>query len=555
MFAAPAEPACAFALPPATRVAEKSGKSRRLRWSAACYGFAAHIAERPLALPATHAISSSPAAHHAHGAKAHGKSDGANSFADLLAAADAPPEDETQATPDVTAKAVTQVPDAQADAAQDGGEDAAIVPVETPGILAALPQTPENSQTATPEKPQVATPPEKKDDKDPQAAPAVNDNDVLVQQPPIAMLPAQPVAAAPSPPQPAAATPSSPQPVAAVPSSPQSAATAPSPQPATAAAPKADAAPPLATGNATPPNAGANIPQPQPAAAQSKDAAGEAADAAVAQQATAVPDAAGAKAKPADLKKALDDVKSATVKAASAKAADGTTPAPNAAPAHTDTHDDANTDSGQADTRAADAAAQPPAPAAAPANAGSQPGIMPVVAAPPPAHTAAAQTPAPQPALPMPQYAPNMPTPNMPTPNMNGLAVDIAAKSLGGTKQFDIRLDPPELGRVEVRLSIDATGKAQAHLTADQPQTLDLLQKDASTLTRALRDAGLNVNQDGLNFSLRSQQQQAGNERQHRPSGGRAVRSSFAAPASLQPVAAAAASSGRSGRGLLDIKV
>lgn len=506
-----------------------------------------------MALPATHAISSSPAAHHAHGAKAHGKSDGANSFADLLAAADAPPEDETQATPDVTAKAVAQVPDAQADAAQDGGEDAAIVPVETPGILAALPQTPENPQTATSEKPQAAPPPEKKDDKDPQAAPAVNDNDATVQPPPIAMLPAQPVAAAPSP-QPVAAVPSSPQPVAAVPSSPQSAATAPSPpQSATAAAPKADAVPPLATDNATPPNAGANIPRPQPAAAQSKDAAGEAADAAMAQQAAAAPDAAGAKAKPADLKKSLDDVKSATVKAASAKAAPAPAQTANShTDAGTDVHADAHTDTGQADTRAADAAAQPPAPAAAPANAGSQPGIMPVAAAPPSAHTAAPQTlaPMPQPALLMPQY-----TPNMPTPNMNGLAVDIAAKSLGGTKQFDIRLDPPELGRVEVRLSIDATGKAQAHLTADQPQTLDLLQKDASTLTRALRDAGLNVNQDGLNFSLRSQQQQAGNERQHRPSGGRAVRSSFAAPASLQPVAAAAASSGRGGRGLLDIKV
>ncbi len=77
-----------------------------------------------------------------------------------------------------------------------------------------------------------------------------------------------------------------------------------------------------------------------------------------------------------------------------------------------------------------------------------------------------------------------------PTPNMPALAVEIAAKSQSGAKQFDIRLDPPELGRVEVRLSIDATGKASAHLSADQPQTLDLLQKDAPTLTRALRDAG-----------------------------------------------------------------
>ncbi len=90
-------------------------------------------------------------------------------------------------------------------------------------------------------------------------------------------------------------------------------------------------------------------------------------------------------------------------------------------------------------------------------------------------------------------------------PSMPALAVEIAAKSQSGAKQFDIRLDPPELGRVEVRLSIDAAGKASAHLSADQPQTLELLQKDAASLTRALREAGLNVSQDGLNFSLRQQ--------------------------------------------------
>jgi flagellar hook-length control protein FliK len=92
-----------------------------------------------------------------------------------------------------------------------------------------------------------------------------------------------------------------------------------------------------------------------------------------------------------------------------------------------------------------------------------------------------------------------------PMPDLPALAVTIAAKSQSGARQFDIRLDPPELGRVDVRLSIDATGKTSAHLSADQPRTLDLLQKDASVLTRALRDAGLNVSQDGLNFSLRQQ--------------------------------------------------
>ncbi len=71
------------------------------------------------------------------------------------------------------------------------------------------------------------------------------------------------------------------------------------------------------------------------------------------------------------------------------------------------------------------------------------------------------------------------------TPDVNQFAVDIAARSQSGARQFDIRLDPPELGRVDVRLSIDAHGKAEAHLTADQPQTLELLQKDAPALARA----------------------------------------------------------------------
>jgi hypothetical protein len=39
-------------------------------------------------------------------------------------------------------------------------------------------------------------------------------------------------------------------------------------------------------------------------------------------------------------------------------------------------------------------------------------------------------------------------------------------------------------------------------LSADKPQTLDMLQKDASSLERALKDAGLNLS-GGLAFSLK----------------------------------------------------
>jgi hypothetical protein len=114
-----------------------------------------------------------------------------------------------------------------------------------------------------------------------------------------------------------------------------------------------------------------------------------------------------------------------------------------------------------------------------------------------------------------------------PTPDMPALGIAIAARSLSGARQFDIRLDPPELGHVAVRLSIDAAGKASAHLTADQQQTLDLLQKDSGSLTRALRDAGLDVSQSGLNFSLR---QQSGGGGDHH---GFSSRGNRGAPASL----------------------
>jgi flagellar hook-length control protein FliK len=140
-----------------------------------------------------------------------------------------------------------------------------------------------------------------------------------------------------------------------------------------------------------------------------------------------------------------------------------------------------------------------------------------------------------------------------PAPNMPALAVEIAARSQSGARQFDIRLDPPELGRVEVRLSIDATGKASAHLSADQPQTLDLLQKDAPTLTRALRDAGLDVSQNGLNFSLRQQSGDTGaGNSQGRGGNGR----SFTLTATSSIDATSASSSYRaSADGRLDIRV
>jgi len=86
-----------------------------------------------------------------------------------------------------------------------------------------------------------------------------------------------------------------------------------------------------------------------------------------------------------------------------------------------------------------------------------------------------------------------------------GLAVDIAGKALAGKNRFEIRLDPPELGRIEVRLDVDRDGNVTSRLTVDRADTLDLLRRDASGLERALQDAGLKTADNGLQFSLRDQ--------------------------------------------------
>jgi flagellar hook-length control protein FliK len=86
-----------------------------------------------------------------------------------------------------------------------------------------------------------------------------------------------------------------------------------------------------------------------------------------------------------------------------------------------------------------------------------------------------------------------------------GLAVEIAARAQAGQNRFEIRLDPPELGRIDVRLDIDRSGQVTSRLIVDRPETLDQLRRDSAGLERALQDAGLKTAQNGLQFSLRDQ--------------------------------------------------
>ncbi len=88
---------------------------------------------------------------------------------------------------------------------------------------------------------------------------------------------------------------------------------------------------------------------------------------------------------------------------------------------------------------------------------------------------------------------------------IESLAVEIATRAHAGNTRFEIRLDPPELGRIDVRLDIDRSGHVTSRLLVERAETLDVLRRDAHQLERALQDAGLKTSDNALQFSLRDQ--------------------------------------------------
>jgi flagellar hook-length control protein FliK len=88
---------------------------------------------------------------------------------------------------------------------------------------------------------------------------------------------------------------------------------------------------------------------------------------------------------------------------------------------------------------------------------------------------------------------------------LSGLAVEIAASARSGKTSFDVRLDPADLGRIDVRINVDRNGQVTSHLTVEKPETLAMLQQDAPQLRQSLDDAGLKTGNGGLQFSLRDQ--------------------------------------------------
>ena len=86
---------------------------------------------------------------------------------------------------------------------------------------------------------------------------------------------------------------------------------------------------------------------------------------------------------------------------------------------------------------------------------------------------------------------------------IGAVPVEIGLKSLAGMNRFEIRLDPGDLGRIDVTLEIGETGDVKARLVVDRVETLALLQRDARTLERAFEQAGLKAGDGSVDLQLR----------------------------------------------------
>lgn len=91
------------------------------------------------------------------------------------------------------------------------------------------------------------------------------------------------------------------------------------------------------------------------------------------------------------------------------------------------------------------------------------------------------------------------------TATMATVADTIATHAKTGSSHFAIKLDPAELGSVDIRVEVKSSGEVRAHLIVERADTLDMMMRDQKTLERSLGNAGLDVGSSGLQFSLKDQ--------------------------------------------------
>ena len=88
-------------------------------------------------------------------------------------------------------------------------------------------------------------------------------------------------------------------------------------------------------------------------------------------------------------------------------------------------------------------------------------------------------------------------------PAAEQVALQISRAIDQNADRLTVHLKPAELGKVTIELEVKPDNRIIAVISAERAETLDLLQRDARSLERALNDAGLKTDSGSLEFNLR----------------------------------------------------
>lgn len=72
----------------------------------------------------------------------------------------------------------------------------------------------------------------------------------------------------------------------------------------------------------------------------------------------------------------------------------------------------------------------------------------------------------------------------------------------GKNSKFEIRLDPAELGKIDIKIEVDGDGRVQAVLAASDSTAADALTRGLRSLENALTQAGLSLSENGLKVEI-----------------------------------------------------
>ena len=87
------------------------------------------------------------------------------------------------------------------------------------------------------------------------------------------------------------------------------------------------------------------------------------------------------------------------------------------------------------------------------------------------------------------------------------IKVNITKSAIKGVDTIDIQLKPEDLGKIQIKMHISKDGKLQAEIISGRPETLEILQKDVSALSKAFNDAGYDTDSRSFNFSFQNENQ------------------------------------------------